>query len=86
MLSLPSAVRVYLCRQPTDMRRSFYGLAQMTQDLIDVDPLSGHLFIFFSRSRDAMTALWWDRTGYCILYKRLERGRFSLWESDREPD
>ena len=77
MLSFPSAVRLYLCREAADMRRSFDGLALMVQCVIDQDPLSGHVFIFRNKRGNMLKLLYWDRDGYAIWYKRLEKGRFS---------
>ena len=78
MLTLPPSVRVFVCLGPTDMRRSFDGLAAITRDVTREDPLSGHLFVFFNRRRDRVKILFWDRTGLCIWYKRLEEGLFEL--------
>ena len=77
MLTLPSAVRIYLSPAPTDMRRGFDGLAgQVTAAGLDV--FSGHLFVFLSRDRDRVKILTWDRGGFVLWCKRLERGRFKL--------
>jgi transposase len=70
-------VRVYVYREATDMRRSFEGLSYLAREVIGKDPLSGHLFLFLNRMRDAAKILYWDRSGYVIWYKRLERGTFS---------
>ena len=77
MLSLPSAVGIYLCREPTDMRRSFDGLAIMVQCIIKQNPLSGHVFVFRNKRGNMLKLLYWDRDGYAIWYKRLEKGTFS---------
>jgi transposase len=84
MLTLPGTVRVYLACAPLDLRKSFDGLAAATRDVIRQDPLSGHLFVFLNRRRDRVKVLMWDRNGYCLLYKRLERGTFHLPREVRE--
>jgi transposase len=76
VLSLPELVRVYLCIQPTDMRKGFDSLAALVQDWLGHDPLSGHLFVFRSRRGDRVKALWWDKDGLVQYYKRLEQGTF----------
>jgi len=76
VLSLPELVRIYLCIQPTDMRKGFDSLAALVQDWLGHDPLSGHLFVFRSRRGDRLKALWWDKDGLVQYYKRLEQGTF----------
>ena len=76
MLSFPSAVKIYLCKEPTDMRRSFDSLAMMVQCVIQQDPLSGYVFVFRNKRGNCLKLLYWDRDGYAIWYKRLERGTF----------
>ena len=73
---LPAAVRVFLCTQPTDMRKGFDGLVGMVRESLGQDPLSGHLFLFLNRRRDRAKILLWEPDGLVIWYKRLEAGTF----------
>jgi transposase len=78
MLTLPPAVKVYLAAEPVDLRKSFDALALLVSDVLRQDPLSGHLFVFRNRRGHLCRILFWDRTGYAVFTKRLERGRFHL--------
>jgi transposase len=80
MFTLPSAVQVFICLQPTDLRKSFDSLAALVSCVVGQDPLSGHLFVFLNRYRTSVKILFWDRSGYCLYYKRLEAGTFKLPE------
>jgi hypothetical protein len=73
---LSAAVRVFLCTEPTDMRKSFDGLFGIVREFLGQDPLSGHLFLFLNRRRNRAKILFWDRDGLVIWYKRLELGSF----------
>lgn len=78
MLTLPPSVRVYVSTRPTNMHKSFNGLSSLVRGVIGQDPMCGHLFVFFGRRGDQVKVLYWDRTGYCVWSKRLERGCFRL--------
>ncbi len=82
-------VRVHLCGQPVDMRKSYDGLYALTRSVLQQNPLSGHLFVFINRRATQMKILYWDRSGFCLWAKRLEQGRFLPdWEkvTTREMD
>ena len=74
-------VRVWLYTCPTDMRKSFDGLSALVRNALQEDPTSGHLFVFINRKRTQMKVLYFDRSGYCLWSKRLERGRFQSCSS-----
>ncbi len=69
-------VRVYLATGVTDMRKSINGLSILVAEQLELDPLSGHLFGFCNRKRDIVKILYWDRNGFCLWHKRLEKDRF----------
>jgi len=73
-------VRVFVCTAPTDMRKSFDGLCALVETVLKQDPFSGHLFVFLGRRRDKVKILYWDRSGFFLLYKRLEAGTFAMPE------
>jgi transposase len=78
MISLPSAVRAFLCTRSVDMRKSFDGLSGLVEECFRQDLLDGHLFLFVNRRRDRIKALYFDHDGLAIWYKRLELGRFQV--------
>ena len=73
---LPSSVRIFVCTVPQDMRRSFDGLSLATKELLGENPQNGALFVFIGKRPTRLKILWWDRNGYCLLYKRLHRAIF----------
>ena len=75
---IPSTTRIFVCVEPQDMRRGFDGLALSAQQQLGEDPQSGALFVFCNRRKNRLKVLWFDRNGYCLLYKRLHRARFAL--------
>lgn len=82
MLTLPSAVRVFAASTPTDLRKSFDGLSVLVASRFGQDILRGDLFVFFNRRRTQVRVLFWDRTGYCIVAKKLARGTFHFEHRD----
>lgn len=78
MLTPTPALRIFVCLEPTDMRKSFDGLSGLVQQQLGEDPLSGALFLFRNRRRDRLKLLYWDGDGYALWYKRLEAGTFQL--------
>lgn len=75
MLTLPA--KIFLCKDPVSMHKSFEGLGAIIEQLFPKELLSGSLFVFLNRQRNCMKALLWDRDGFVIYYKRLEKGLFS---------
>jgi transposase len=76
MLNFPPTVRIWLASAPVDLRKSFDTLAELVRQLLDNDPLSGHLFVFRNKRGDRVKLLYWDEDGFVIIYKRLEEGTF----------
>lgn len=86
MIALNRRTRIFVCKEATDMRASYDSLFSRVKDVLKGDPFSGHLFLFVNRERSSCKCLYYDGTGFVILSKRLERGRFSrinpLYERD----
>lgn len=78
MLPITAGTKIYYCRTPINLHRSFDGLPGVVQQYLQADPLSGHLFVFFNRSFKMVKILYWDSDGYAIWSKRLVHGMFHL--------
>lgn len=77
MIALNRRTKIFVCKEPTDMRASYDTLFGRVKAVLGKDPFSGHLFLFVSRRRTSCKCLYYDGTGLVILMKRLERGTFS---------
>lgn len=74
----PTRVRILVCTEPQDLRRSFDGLALAVRERLGEDPQAGVVVAFANKRMNRLKLLWWDRNGYCLLYKRLHRARVQL--------
>lgn len=83
---IPSGVQIYVALEPVDMRYSFDRLSGIAREQVGYDARSGALFVFFGRRRDALKILFFDGSGMCQFYKRLDRGTFQLPERERETE
>jgi transposase len=78
VVGLPPSVRIYLATGLVDMRNGIDGLRAVVEQVLKKSPDEGHLFVFVGKSRDKVKILFWDKNGYVVYFKRLERGRFQL--------
>ena len=78
MLPIFSNVQLFLYSTATDMRKSFDGLCGIINNSLNQNPLSGDVYIFINRRKDRIKLLVWDRYGFWLFYKRLEKGVFQL--------
>lgn len=77
MIALNRRTKIFVCKEPTDMRASYDTLFNKAKTVLEKDPFSGHLFLFINRSRTSCKCLYYDGTGLVIIAKRLEKGCFS---------
>jgi transposase len=77
MLSFNRRTRVFVSKDPTDMRASYDTLFAKTKDVLSQDPWSGHLFVFMNTKRNSIKCLYYDGTGLVLICKRMEKGLFS---------
>src|SRR6266576_7239420 len=82
MFGMGPATRIYLAAEATDMRKGFEGLYGLVRDQLQLEPLSGHIFIFSNAQRNRLKLLFWDGSGLWVCAKRLEKGRFRWPEGE----
>ena len=83
MLTLPPGARLLLATSRVDGRKGINGLSTLVRSQFLMDPLSGTLFVFFTKRADIVRVLYWDRDGYVLTTKRLEKGYFRVpWWSE----
>jgi transposase len=80
MFRLEKNARVWLVLGRTDMRKAINGLSGLVANTLEMDPMSGHYFVFSGRRKNTLKVLYWDKNGYALWYKRLEVDKF-FWPS-----
>lgn len=84
MLTLPPGVRMFVATERVDGRKGIDGLSVLVRSRFAEDPLSGKMFVFFSRRADRVRVLYWDRDGYVLITKRLEKGTYQVpWRAEQ---
>ncbi len=77
-------IEVYLCREVVDFRKSINGLSVIVEEQLGLSPFGPQLFVFCNRRRDKLKILYWERSGFVLWYKRLEKQRFPWPRRDKE--
>lgn len=85
MLSLSGQHAIYACTTPVDFRKQHDGLVAIVREHLGADPFEGSVFVFFNRRRDRVKLLLWDRNGFWLLYKRLEKGTYERLRASDSP-
>lgn len=81
---LTGSLSIWLFSKPVDMRKSIDGLSVIVSDELKKNPTGPEVFVFYNRGMDKLKILYWDKNGFCLWYKRLERGRFLLPQANDE--
>jgi transposase len=84
MIDLDLSTQIHLAIRPVDFRASFDSLAAITQTVLNLNPLSGQLFVFHNKKRDRIRILYWQYNGFCLWYKRLEVGKYRFPKLDQK--
>jgi transposase len=75
---LPVELRIHLASTPVDMRKSYQTLSVLVKNVLQRDPFCGHLFVFYNKRKDLIKILYWQKNGFCLWQKKLEKGTFRL--------
>ncbi len=86
MITVPAGVRIHLALGVTDMRKAFDGLSLLVQEVLRMDPFSGHLFVFRGKRASTVKILFHDGNGMCLFSKRLDQGAFTWPATKPQPD
>jgi len=78
MIRLQSDIRIYLASSPIDGRKAINGLSACVMDAFNQKPMDGSVFVFYNHARNRIKCLFWDRNGFVLYHKRLERGKFHV--------
>lgn len=84
VFGLPPSVKIYFATQLVDMRNGIDGLRALVENALKKNPLEGHLFVFVGKAKDKIKILYWDKNGFVLHMKRLERGRFQMPKVDEK--
>jgi transposase len=75
---LPEQVEIFVCAEPTDMRKGYCSLAGLAREVIEQEPTAGRLFVFHNRNMDSVKLLYWHYGGFAVWSKKMQEGRFHL--------
>ena len=75
---LPNNGKILLYNVAMDMRKSIDGLSIIISEKLDINPNDGEIFIFYNKKHDKLKMLYWEKNGFCLLYKKLEKDRFKI--------
>jgi transposase len=85
MISVADDVKIMVCTQPIDMRKQVNGLIFLVVEVLKQNPQSKQMFLFFGKSKDKVKALLWDNNGFILLYKKLEKEKFTFPQHIHNP-
>jgi transposase len=78
MIRFDDDMKIFICRDKVDMRKSIDGLSLLVIDSLQLDPQDKALYLFHNKANDKFKAIFWDGNGFMLLYKRLEKGRLKF--------